>query len=198
MIQQYVLDMLVPIFLSLPIIVIWRVVTALRTKAKGRKTTALHETGLVIFAMFLVGLAFQTILQSFVLKIMSGSYSNGVVSVRLNLVPFKVLFESYAALQAGNFNCSYFLINFIGNIIMFMPIGFMIPLLWDKMPVKKVLLIGFCISFFIEAVQLPLGRGTDIDDLWLNTLGVLLGALGYMLLRRVSLSFTKKFKLGAP
>ena len=33
--------------------------------------------------------------------------------------------------------------------------------------------------------QLPLDRGTDIDDLWLNTLGAALGYLVFLLCRRI-------------
>ena len=64
----------------------------------------------------------------------------------------------------------YFLINFLGNIIMFMPFGLFIPYLWG-ISGKKTILIGFSSSLFIEFCQLFLSRGTDVDDLILNTLG---------------------------
>ncbi|MEG2363281.1 MAG: hypothetical protein RSC26_07225 [Terrisporobacter sp.] len=36
------------------------------------------------------------------------------------------------------------IINIFGNIIMFIPIGFLIPLLWSKLdPLKKIMLCGF-------------------------------------------------------
>ena len=42
---------------------------------------------------------------------------------------------------------------------------------------KNVILIGFLISLSIEFTQLFLKRTTDIDDLILNTLGVIIGLL---------------------
>ena len=73
-----------------------------------------------------------------------------------------------------------------GNIIMFMPIGFFTALLW-KLSNKKVIAIGFFFSLLIESCQLFLTRGTDIDDLILNTIGTILGLLLYKII-------DKKFK----
>ena len=42
---------------------------------------------------------------------------------------------------------------------------------------KNVIFIGFLISLSIELTQLFLKRTTDIDDLILNTLGVIIGLL---------------------
>ena len=39
-------------------------------------------------------------------------------------------------------------------------------------------------SLCIELLQLPQARGTDIDDLWLNMLGALIGYLIYILLSK--------------
>ena len=109
-----------------------------------------------------------------------------------NLIPFKVIVETYNEVFVnGYFN--YFLINFLGNIIMFMPIGFFIPLLWNVSN-KKVVIIGFCFSLFIEICQLFLTRGTDVDDLMLNTIGVILGLLLYRLLYKKFKSFLVKFR----
>lgn len=69
------------------------------------------------------------------------------------------------------------------NILCFIPLGFFCPLL-SKLykQVKKVLLIGFGLSFVIEISQLfTLYRATDINDLIANTLGTLIGYLCYNL-----------------
>ena len=73
------------------------------------------------------------------------------------------------------------LVNLIGNISMFIPVGFLLPFCFSKLnSVKNVVFVGFKISLFIELSQLILyERSTDIDDLILNTLGVFIGALIY-------------------
>ncbi len=43
---------------------------------------------------------------------------------------------------------------------------------------KKVLIVS---SLFIEICQFPQARGTDIDDLWINTLGAIIGYAMYCL-----------------
>ena len=111
---------------------------------------------------------------------------------KTNLIPFKVLFETYNEVFINGY-INYFLINFIGNITIFMPIGFFIPLLWD-ISNKKVILTGFLSSLFIELSQLFLIRGTDVDDLILNILGTILGLLVYGFLYKNFKDFITKFR----
>ena len=73
-------------------------------------------------------------------------------------------------------NLNYFLISFLGNIFIFIPVGLLISLIWNIKD-KNVVLTGFLISLSIELTQLFLKRTTDIDDLILNTLGVIIGLL---------------------
>lgn len=62
------------------------------------------------------------------------------------------------------------------NAVMFMPFGFMLPILWKKCRTwKATLLAGFFTSFTIETIQLFSFRATDVDDLIMNTLGTFLG-----------------------
>lgn len=63
--------------------------------------------------------------------------------------------------------------NFLGNIVLFMPIGFLLCAIRKK-PHHKVMAFfaGFCLSLFIEISQFLLHSGqTDVDDLILIRLG---------------------------
>lgn len=73
----------------------------------------------------------------------------------------------------------------LGNIIMFFPFGFFFVLLWRRNSWPHVLLTGFLTTFCIETIQLFVGRTFDIDDILLNTIGVLLGGLFCRILRRM-------------
>lgn len=110
--------------------------------------------------------------------ILSFSYTGPTVTrsfANINLVPFRVFLDNYYAITKLNY-WQPFIINFLGNICIFMPIGFMIPLLWSKFNrLWKVTLFGLMISLFIETTQLGQVRSSDIDDLWLNTLGSMFG-----------------------
>ena len=66
--------------------------------------------------------------------------------------------------------------NFLGNIILFLPVGILLPLVNGKQKWQRDLIIGFGLSLFIEIVQLMSDRGCfDPDDIILNTLGTALG-----------------------
>lgn len=77
------------------------------------------------------------------------------------------------------------LVNFVGNIVAFIPIG-MIPPLARPRRARAGHAAAFCLSLsaLIEVVQYMTGRRVaDVDDLILNTLG---GVLGYGILRFAS------------
>lgn len=66
--------------------------------------------------------------------------------------------------------------TYLLNILMFMPLGFLLPLIWrDFRSLKKVVFVGFIMSLSIELCQLFCLRATDVDDLIMNTIGSLLG-----------------------
>jgi len=69
------------------------------------------------------------------------------------------------------------------NVIMTMPLGFLLPLIWKELrSAKKIILIGFCFSLAIELSQLLNRRATTTDDLIMNTLGVMIGYFIFMFL----------------
>lgn len=66
--------------------------------------------------------------------------------------------------------------NTILNIILFMPMGFLLPVIWEEYrSMKKTVFMGLAISIIIEVLQIFTFRLTDIDDLLTNTLGAFLG-----------------------
>ncbi len=87
-------------------------------------------------------------------------------------------------------------VNIIGNIVLLAPLGFFLPLLWKKFrKAKKTILAGFLISLLIESSQLFLCRGTDVDDLILNTLGAALGYLCFVIFIKIFPKWNKQFVL---
>lgn len=68
--------------------------------------------------------------------------------------------------------------NSILNVLLFVPMGMMLPILWSKFRQKKnTLLFGFGTSLTIELLQMLTFRVTDVNDLITNTLGTYLGFL---------------------
>ena len=104
------------------------------------------------------------------------------------LTPFQ---EIRRALRSMSY---WLLFMLLGNIIMFVPVGFFPALLWRRARWWKSLLAGFCSSCTIEFTQFFIGRSTDIDDVILNTAGALAGFLLFCLARALFPGFLSKFQ----
>lgn len=86
-------------------------------------------------------------------------------------------------------------IDTILNIILFIPLGFFLPLLYKKYNnMGKVALNGFILSIFIELIQMFGMGSTDINDLITNTIGTCLGYVIYKLIRKFILKWDSKVK----
>ena len=100
-----------------------------------------------------------------------------IIPLWINLVPFVHLFDVYDGWQ----------INIIGNIAMFIPVGLAWPFCFKKLDtIGKTVLVGSGFPLFIEVTQLPFyDRCSDVDDLILNTTGILIGAFFYFGIKRL-------------
>ena len=89
----------------------------------------------------------------------------------INLIPVVHLFDVYDG----------WMINIIGNVAMFIPVGLVWPFCFMKLDTMgKTVLAGAGFPLFIEITQLPFyDRCSDVDDIILNTTGILVGALIY-------------------
>lgn len=81
------------------------------------------------------------------------------------------------------------LVNLVGNLALLAPLGIFLPVLLPQVRrAGQVLAIGFLVSLGIEIFQLVLMiRIFDVDDLLLNSLGVLLGYAVFVLFYRAPL-----------
>ena len=84
--------------------------------------------------------------------------------INLNLIPIIGMIEDWK--------------NSILNVLLFIPLGAMLPVLWNKFRTRKyTILFGFGTSLTVELLQMLTFRATDINDLITNTLGAYLGFL---------------------
>ncbi len=89
--------------------------------------------------------------------------------------------------------------NLILNILMFVPIGFLLTFVPKKKPAfYKVCIGGFLISLLIEFIQFISNRGlTEVDDLINNTIGAMIGYGFALALMRIKSGSFKKIWLPA-
>lgn len=106
--------------------------------------------------------------------------SQRLFSGSVNLIPFQSIIQF---MSGGTENLKTFAFgNVAGNIIIFVPLGFYLPLFKkDKRIITNLPLI-FTVSILVEATQWIFGIGAaDVDDILLNTIGGMVGILGYRL-----------------
>lgn len=157
-----------------------------RLAARGLGSSRLREGTLLLFWMFCGGMAVLTLTPRWFdwralalgLRPSGAFFSLGSWNLRLGVCFSGGLWQSYMLL---------------GNILMFLPFGFFAALLWRGYTWGRALVTGACITGFIECWQLCVGRAFDIDDIWLNTLGVLCGYGLWRLVRAAAPVFAEKF-----
>ena len=90
-------------------------------------------------------------------------------------------------------NLARSIFEFVANIILFMPLGVFLPLLWTRYEKLSVtVMTGFIFSVMIELFQLLNYRHTDLNDIATNTFGAL---IGYYIYIKFFKSKAAKFKL---
>ena len=104
-----------------------------------------------------------------------GDFSN-------NFIPFKEIIRAFVRFR--KLGCRYFFLNFVGNIVCFIPFGFLFASLF-RYPRSHagtmVTGVSCALSVLVEVIQLVSATGScDIDDVILNTVG---GMIGYFLFR---------------
>jgi glycopeptide antibiotics resistance protein len=73
--------------------------------------------------------------------------------------------------------------EFLANVALFVPVGFLLPLAWSRLRLWQVVLIGALMSGLIESVQgLMPSRFPTISDVIANSLGTLVGGVIAVLL----------------
>lgn len=121
-----------------------------------------HEIGLALFALYLAAVLSLTFLP-FRFAPDPGAYAFDSTLLEI----------ARGTYTAGNWVWAMML----GNMLMLIPFGFLAPLLWEKLRHMRVLPVGLGFILAVELLQPLTGRSFDIDDIFLNFLGVLVGAL---------------------
>ena len=86
------------------------------------------------------------------------------LELNLYLIPFAGMIED--------------LKNSVLNVILFIPLGVFLPLLWQKyQKFMSGIIFAFCFSLMIELLQMLTFRTTDVNDLITNTAGYMVGYL---------------------
>ncbi|MBE6156523.1 MAG: VanZ family protein [Firmicutes bacterium] len=89
----------------------------------------------------------------------------------MNLTPFSEILRY-------EFGTKMFNYNVLGNMIIFIPFGYLIGMYVNPKKIWPVIITTLITSGVVEFVQLRIGRSFDIDDIILNVIG---GIVGYLI-----------------
>lgn len=98
------------------------------------------------------------------------------MSLSFNIIPFKTIKLFSLGYKYGLVSFNAYFTNIFGNILVFMPYGFFIPMLFKKINTYiKYLIFILLVVILIEISQFFTMSGSfDIDDIILNVLGMLI------------------------
>jgi VanZ like protein len=112
----------------------------------------------------------RVLLAGAVLAMLAVTMMRGAGETGVNLTP-----GAGVRTALSNVNSDLGLLNVLGNVVMFVPIGFL-ALLATRLRFGGVVASCLALSASVEIAQLTLGRSLDVDDVLLNTLGGVAGA----------------------
>ncbi|WP_078380679.1 VanZ family protein [Sutcliffiella halmapala] len=194
LVMLYIKSMIGYMMMAMPFYVIGRLVLL---KKKQLKVKIVREILLAMFVIYSIGLASQTIIPNWHAGIISDTgefyFTINTIneSASVNLIPFKTLYDNFFQYNANVDDwSSVSLLNISANMLLFLPLGILVPLIWRYWrSFRKVLILGVAVTCCIEIIQSFIGRSMDIDDVILNTVGVMIGYSSIILLE-----FKRKYK----
>lgn len=105
----------------------------------------------------------------------------GEISYSINLTPFRAFHDAYV------YGSTHVLQQYVLNIIMFIPLGLLLPVIFPHRMTRwlPVMITILSVTVTIEATQFFTGRVVDVDDIITNFMGGIGGFSLYILLERV-------------
>ncbi len=197
-IAKFIIKML---FTAVPAIIVFCCFYKYRHRALDAmrlKSSVLREFGLILFVGCIFGILGVTLEPAFYMENTPGIWGDIEIlierpslSTNVTLIPFAVFKDYIKEFNRGHY--LYIITNFLGNLLVFVPIGLFPALLFRNATFKRSVIIGFLMSVFVEIMQYFIMRNTATDDVILNTLGAVIGYFVYLILKRFFPNFTNKF-----
>ena len=188
--QRYFMEI---VAVCIPAIIVFLCFRPYRMKALATmklKSTRQHEIALILFIIAIFGILALTLWPPYIWEDSPGMWGHLRILIErptwkanLSLVPFTVFKDYIEDLFKSPVFFIVTLVNFLGNLAMFIPIGLFPALLFRNATWKRSAIIGLGMSLFIEIAQYFIMRNTAVDDIILNTAGAVCGYLIYRLIQ---------------
>lgn len=163
--------------LALPIAVIIAAVYGIIRFRKDKSTPFLRKVFSCLFVCYMVGLV-ELVLVLDVLRVFW----------------YWIIYHMDCGVELRFFDMTFNLIpdfwhhinsEVIGNLLMFIPFGILYSLAKKNPSIKNTILTGFICTLSIEVLQPVFGRAFDINDVILNTVGVVAGTVVFFCVHKL-------------
>lgn len=178
--------------LVLPILVLsaivvpcWLAFRVYRARSAASSLSWRREALLLIVVAYLSGLAAVTLVPNHPSR--EVAHSTPGIALRPSGASLTC---SGATLPEGSRARGFCVRNARGNVLLFIPLGFLLPLVWTGVRLRRALSIAIAVSVGIEVLQyfsraLGSQRTADVNDVLLNAFGACIGLALVSLLRLV-------------
>ena len=171
----------------------WLAFRLYRHRTSGQRLSGPRELLLLTFVVYLAGLAAVTLIPN------RNSRRAAEAAIGIDLRPnLASLTCMSGTLAQGSPARGFCVRNAQGNVMLFFPLGILIPLIWRRLRFWKVIQIAVALSISIEIVQYLSrawsNRAVDVNDVILNVVGACLGLMLVSLAR----SFGRSRAAGEP
>ena len=168
------------IAIALPLtIIIYLIIYRLISKKRGRVSKLKAGAEFLLIGWFITMLL--VVFKAFLATREEGAGMN-----------FEPLLPIFQAIRYG-LNSSHMFNQFYLNILMFVPLGVLAPIVFNKLDsYPRITGVSFIITLLIEVIQGVVGRCSDIDDVIANTLGGMAGYGILVIVRGIYRLVTKK------
>jgi glycopeptide antibiotics resistance protein len=186
-----------PILVACAVVVpCWVIFRLYRRRTSGYRLSFKREILLLTFVAYLAGLAVATLTPNRSSRLVAAG--SGGIELHPNLTS---LICSSANMPEGSKARAFCVRNAKGNVMLFFPLGLLIPLVWRRLRFWTGVQIAIALSISIELVQYlssALGsyRAVDVNDVVLNVFGACLGLVLVSLLRLRAASYSRNDQSG--
>ena len=154
-----------------------------KKKLKIADSTPLLRFAFLVYAAFLLWLLFDRSVS------WDPAYDYGeLMRSKMNLVPFHTIGNYWRVVSRWEWNYMFrhCFINLVGNVVLFIPAGYLLPRLWKTLRNFFAFLLTCVLAIsLVELLQLVTLLGSlDIDDLILNVFGMILGYITFMIIKK--------------
>jgi glycopeptide antibiotics resistance protein len=160
----------------------WLIFRVYSLRTSGQRLSFRREIMLLTFVVYLSGLATGTLIPNHNSRLAAQAALG--IDLRPNLASLTC---SFATLPRGSTARAFCLHNANGNVMLFFPLGILMPLVWKRLRFWSGIQIAIAVSVSIELVHyLSMAwsnRNADVNDVILDVFGAFLGLAIVFLLR---------------